>query len=202
MSEKRQPKKKTAINKKNKIIQKGFELICNQGYNNVTCVDIAKYADVSTGIIYQYFDNKRDIFIEGINDYSNNILFPLQDILKSNKYDHSNLKEMFEDIIDELLKCHQNYKKAHEELTAISWLDEEIATIINRNELKTTELLADFFVERGYKSENLLEKAHVIYGIIENYCHEVISHKHKEIDYEVMRNSVIKLIIMYIENEE
>ena len=63
MGQIREPIKKSSIEKKNKIIEKGFELMCTKGYHNVTCVDIAKYAGVSTGIIYQYFKDKRDIFI-------------------------------------------------------------------------------------------------------------------------------------------
>ena len=35
--------------------------MCNKGYHNVSCVDIAKYAGVSTGLIYQYFTDKKDI---------------------------------------------------------------------------------------------------------------------------------------------
>ena len=74
MGQIREPIKKSSIEKKNKIIEKGFELMCTKGYHNVTCVDIAKYAGVSTGIIYQYFKDKRDIFIEGVKDYSNKIM--------------------------------------------------------------------------------------------------------------------------------
>ena len=62
MGEIREPIKKSSIEKKNKIIEKGFELICNNGYYNVNCCDIAKYSGVSTGIIYQYFKDKKDIF--------------------------------------------------------------------------------------------------------------------------------------------
>lgn len=76
ISEIREPIKKSSIEKKEKIIKKGFELMCDKGYHNVSCVDIAKYVSVSTGIIYQYFKDKRDIFIAGTKEYVNNIMFP------------------------------------------------------------------------------------------------------------------------------
>ena len=53
MSETRMPTQKRSIEKRNKIIEKGFELICEQGYHNISTPDIAKAANVSTGIIYQ-----------------------------------------------------------------------------------------------------------------------------------------------------
>ena len=52
MGEIRNPIKKSSIEKKNKILEKGFTLMCEKGYHNVNSVDIAKYAGVSTGIIY------------------------------------------------------------------------------------------------------------------------------------------------------
>ena len=66
MSENRMPTQKRSIEKKNKIIEKGFELMCEKGFHNVSTPDIAKAAEVSTGIIYQYFNDKKEIFIEGV----------------------------------------------------------------------------------------------------------------------------------------
>ena len=53
MSEIRIPTQKRSIKKRNKIIEKGFELICEKGYYNTTTPEIAESAGVSTGIIYQ-----------------------------------------------------------------------------------------------------------------------------------------------------
>ena len=71
------PTQKRSIEKRNKIIEKGFELMCEKGYYNTSTPDIAESAWVSIGIIYQYFNDKKDIFIEGIKEYSNSIMFPM-----------------------------------------------------------------------------------------------------------------------------
>ena len=42
MSNIRMPKQKRSIEKRNRIIEKGFELICKNGYYNTTTNDIAK----------------------------------------------------------------------------------------------------------------------------------------------------------------
>lgn len=59
----------------------------NEENHDVTCVDIAKYAEVSTGIIYQYFKDKQDIFIEGTKDYANKIMFPMLNIIDQTQID-------------------------------------------------------------------------------------------------------------------
>ena len=45
------PTQKRSIETRDKIIAKGFELICNNGYYKTNTPEIAKYAGVSTGII-------------------------------------------------------------------------------------------------------------------------------------------------------
>ena len=70
MSNIRIPKQKRSIEKRNRIIEKGFELICKNGYYNTTTNDIAKYADVSTGIVYQYFKDKKEIYYYAVKKIS------------------------------------------------------------------------------------------------------------------------------------
>ena len=60
MPEIRMPTQKRSIEKRNIIIEKGFELMCEEGYYNTNTTQIAKYAGVSTGIIYKYFNDKKD----------------------------------------------------------------------------------------------------------------------------------------------
>ena len=103
MGEVRNPIKKSSIAKKEKIIKTCFELMCDKGYHNVTCIDIAKEAGVSTGIIYQYFNDKRDIFIEGVKDYANNIMFPMINILDNEVIDKNNIKDILTRMIDSFI---------------------------------------------------------------------------------------------------
>ena len=54
----REPVQKRSIEKKEKIIKAGFDLICEKGYYNTNTAEIAKKAGVSTGIVYQYFKDR------------------------------------------------------------------------------------------------------------------------------------------------
>lgn len=195
MGDIRQPIKKTSIEKKNKIIEQGFLLMCNSGYHNVTCVDIAKQANVSTGIIYQYFNDKRDIFIEGVKDYANKILFPLIDILDTQKFDKHNLKNIINNIIESYIKTHTMSKKAHEQLLAMSHLDSEVSEILNKSEITMTDKISKIIINNGINIDNIEEKVHIIIGIIDNFCHEVVYHKHSNLNYDMMKKDVINSII-------
>ncbi len=194
MGEVREPIKKNSIAKKNKIIADGFELICNQGYHNVSCVDIAKYCGVSTGIIYQYFKDKRDIFIEGVKLYSDNIMFPLLKI-ENKKITKDNIEFIMKDIILKSIKQNTMTKKAHQELMSMSCLDKEVLKIFSDKELEITEKLVDILKHNGFSEINLNEKVHLIINLIDDLCHETVYHKHQNINYDVLIDETVKLIV-------
>ena len=194
MGEVREPIKKNSIAKKNKIIADGFELICNQGYHNVSCVDIAKYCGVSTGIIYQYFKDKRDIFIEGVKLYSDKIMFPLLKI-ENKKITKDNIEFIMKDIILKSIKQNTMTKKAHQELMSMSCLDKEVLKIFSDKELEITEKLVDILKHNGFSEINLNEKVHLIINLIDDLCHETVYHKHQNINYDVLIDETVKLIV-------
>ena len=200
MSETRIPTQKRSIEKRNKIIAYGFELMCNKGYYNVSTNDIAKYAEVSTGIIYQYFNDKKDIFIEGIKNYSDNIMFPILNVLKNNDVKINNLESLLNEMLDIFIKQHTLSKNAHDEMLALSHLDSDIAEIFHQKELDTTTVIVKTLKENNISSENLFEKVHIVIGIVENYCHEMVYHHHKTMNYDVMKKEVIKIITNILTN--
>ncbi len=195
MPDTRMPTQKRSIEKRNRIIEKGFELMCEQGYYNVSTPDIAEAAGVSTGIIYQYFNDKKDIFIEGVKNYSNTIMFPMLTVLESEKIKIDNIEKLLKNMIDSFIKNHNISKKAHEELMAMSHLDDDVANIFKESEIKMTNKIVDILKYNNIEIENPIEKIHIAIGVIENLCHEVVYHRHSRINYENMENEVIQIVV-------
>lgn len=190
MSNTRMPKQKRSIEKRNRIIEKGFELICKNGYYNTNTNDIAKYANVSTGIVYQYFNDKKEIFLEGINLYYNSIMFPILDVLDFNK----DLDDTINEIIDKYILKHTLSKDAHEEIIALSHLDTDVSKIFHQKELDMTERVINLLDNSNIVLNNKKEKVHIIIGLIENLCHNIIYHNDGCFDYDKMKKEVINAI--------
>lgn len=191
----REPIQKRSIEKKQKIIKAGFDLICENGYYNTNCIEIAKSAGVSTGIVYNYFKDKKDIFIEGIKEYVISVMYPMINILNTNKIDKDNLENILRKMMKTFIKNHRMSKSAHEEMIAMSHLDSDITEIFNKYEMEMTNNIVTLLENNNFKTDNLKEKVHIIIGISENLCHEIVYHHHKSIDYDIMTNEVIKIII-------
>ncbi|MEZ3446055.1 MAG: hypothetical protein K1W30_13155 [Lachnospiraceae bacterium] len=80
--------------------------------------------------------------------------------------------------------------------------DGEIANIIYEFEMRTTKDLEIFLRKAGFPSENLLEKTHIIYNMIESLCHELTFHKHEELDFGQMRAIVSKTVLTILGQPE
>ena len=101
----REPKQQRAIEKKEKIIEAGFNLICKNGYHNINTAEIAKVAGVSTGIVYQYFKDKYDILIDGLEKYGDAIFFPIAKD-KDIKINKSEFDKVLRDMIKHYINNH------------------------------------------------------------------------------------------------
>lgn len=189
----REPKQRRAINKKDRIIKAGFELICENGYYNTNTAEIAKKADVSTGIVYQYFKDKHDILMEAIEKYGEDIFFPMLK-LSYKEINITNFNETIRNMIENYVTNHKVSKIAHEEIMAMVHSDKDIADYYYKRELEMTNTLKTILIKNNFSEQNLYEKVHVMIGLIDNLCHEKIYHKHSSMNYDIMTDIVIENI--------
>lgn len=190
----REPIQKRSIEKKEKIIKAGFELICDKGYYNTNTAEIAKVAGVSTGIIYQYFKDKHDILIAGLNMYSDSVFFPIFAI-PNNSFNKLDLENILKEIINKFIENHKLSQTAHEEIMAMVHSDKEVSILFYNAEIEMTKLMTELFIKNNIKSDNLKEKVHISLHLIDDLCHEVTYHKHPNMDYYKMIDIVIATII-------
>lgn len=196
----RMPKQKRAIEKRDKIIDAGFELICKNGYHNTNTAQIANFAGVSTGIVYQYFKDKYDIFMEGLEKYGDEIFFPMLKI-DSKNFSIENLDTTLKCMINEYVKDHKMSQTAHEEISAMIHSNKEVADFFYKRELLITDNIKNLLLENGFIDNNLNEKVHIMIGLIDNLCHEIAFHKHTNMNYEIMTNIVINTIKNLLKND-
>ena len=78
----------------------------------------------------------------------------------------------------------------------MSHMDEEIAEYFYKREMKLTNGLYELFKQANIKEDDLLEKIHIMIGMIDNFCHEIVYHKHNSLDYQKMK----KILLIAIEH--
>lgn len=190
----REPVQKRSIETKDKIIQAGFDLICSDGYYNTNTSKIAKKAGVSTGIVYQYFKDKRDIFLAGLDRYADDIFYPMLN-MPNISFSKDELPKIMKKMINRYISNHKLSAIAHEEITAMTHSDKDVAFYFYKKEIEMTNKISSILIENNFKIPNINEKVHIVIGLVDNLCHEVVYHKHKELDYNVMTDVVANEIV-------
>lgn len=190
----REPQQLRSIEKKNKIIEAGYALFSEVGYYGTNTAEIAKRAGVSTGIVYGYFQDKRDILICVLELYINKIFDPFLKLFDklSAPIDY---ELVVPKIIDQAIKTHKNNRKIHEALHALSSADEAVNAQFIALEDNITLEIAKKFDNLNIKIDNAMEKIHLAMDIIQSFSHEYVFDKHDYIDYFVMRDMVTKTVI-------
>lgn len=190
----REPKQKRSIQKKEQIIKVGFDLICQVGFHKVNTDLIAAEANVSTGIIYNYFIDKRDIFFQGIKKYGHKIIFPLGYVVQELDLKPNNYQTKMQTVILNCIKIHEQNQRIHEEISMIQHVDDEISDYLCQEDITMANNIVAFLSNQGFKIINPNEKIHLIIGIIDNLCHEAVFHKHPSLDQKLLINEACSLI--------
>lgn len=115
--------------------------------------------------------------------------------ISQRKFDKNNLDKTLRQMIDTFIENHKLSQSAHEEITAMTHSDKEIAIFFHEHEIEMTNTIVDLLIANGFKVTNLAEKVHIAIGLIDNLCHEIVYHKHDSMDYNVMVDLVIKMIM-------
>lgn len=100
---------KRKVYNKEDIIQAGYDLIYNKGYNATSIRDITSKLGIPTGSFYNHFESKEAFGEEVLNFYvKNNSDFLKNVLLDDSGSPLENLKKFFKDIIevqDKVMKC-------------------------------------------------------------------------------------------------
>lgn len=190
----REPKQKRSIEKKKRIIEAGFTVICEKGYHNTNTVEIAKAAGVSTGIVYNYFTDKKDIFIAAVQYYADNLTVPMYEKISQIKKP-IDLTELLRQLITIFVQSHFISESAHEEMMAMSHSDKDVAEMFRQFEIDTANTIVGLMKQNGITPANPHEKVHISMGLIENLCHEIAYHKHESLNYDIMTDEIIKVVV-------
>jgi len=190
----RKPQQQRSIEKRNRIIEAGFKLFCEKGYHNTNTAEIAKLAGVSTGIVYSYFEDKKDIFKYTFEAYEKSITLPIYEKIKlvDKPID---IPSAVRQIIIMMTKSHTLGKSVHEEMQALSHIDKDISDLYCRLQSDLASNFVDLMSQFDIRPTNAYEKAHLIIDIVENLSHEIVYHQHEYLNYEVMTEEAVKVIV-------
>ena len=190
----REPKQERSIEKKKRIIEASYTLFSEVGYYGTNTAEIAKKAGVSTGIVYGYFRDKRDILISVLDIYIENAFEPILKTFETFK-SYLEIDVYVPKIVEAVIKIHKKNAKMHEALHSLTHTDEAVNMQFITLEDKITIKLASKLKSIGFSEEGLIEKVHLAMDLVQSFAHEYVFDNHEYINYEMMKEMVTKLMI-------
>ena len=194
----RQPKQDRAKDKKKKIIEAAYDIFSEVGFYNTNTTDIAKKAGVSTGIVYGYFSDKRDILLYVIDIYIEKVSEPFKNYVSkiTAPLDFNNVVT---DLLNLTMETHKSNANIHNILHSLAVTDTEINQKFLILEDNITFSISDKLKDLGLCADSLKEKVHVAMNSIQSFAHEYVYDKHDYIDYEKMKSVVIQMVVSLFE---
>lgn len=194
----RQPQQERSIDKKNRIIQAGYELFSEVGYHGTNTVEIAKRAGVSTGIVYGYFHDKHDILLCVLDIYMDEVTTPIIDIFKQLRQPIS-ISQLVTNVVSKTIEMHTTHANLHNTLHSLASSDEAVDRQFLTLEDRITKGLAQQLTDANVTKPNLQERIHLALNLVQSFAHEYVFDKHEYLDYEEMRGIVCNTIVSLFE---
>lgn len=194
MTKTRVPTQKRSIEKREKIIKAGFDLFCEKGYYKTNTAEIAKYAGVSTGALYSYFEDKRQIFIEAFHQHIDTISSSLLQQL-ANLSEALDLSTFIEKWIEIYIDLYAKSNHALVQLRLVIVDDEEVNHHFSDLEDTYFSNIATILNARGIICDNQFEKIYISCILIDALRQEKTSFSHNGLNFETLKEQVKQNIL-------
>lgn len=173
----KKPVQNRSIEKRNLILKASFELLLKNGFHNTTTDDIAKYAGVSTGIIYRYFPNKKELLICALKVQARELetnIFKLDNINISD-----DLRSILTTLLNRFERVHIKYSDIHEELQSLRHSDVDFANCWQDFENYIKDNIKKVLPDKVKNLPLLEERIDICYSQFEFYCHQLIKQENQ-----------------------
>lgn len=191
MTDIRKPTQKRSLEKLNRITDAGFELFCTKGYYETNTNEICHLAGVSTGALYSYFSNKKDIFIAAFQKF---IQVEIEPFIASLGISQKafDIDTFIGEAIIVFTNLYQHAGKGIAELSNMMSKDEDISNTFCSLSDQVISVLMEILIENDINVN--LEKLYLVYAIIDAIAQENVIHAHNKINNNNLQLEGIKTI--------
>ncbi len=195
----RMPKQKRSIEKKQRIIEAASRLYYKKGYMGTTTDEIAKEAGLSTGTVYAYFHDKKDILLTWLQEFNKAAAARLSDNIVSlsnitNDVNGVKIESAARSIIKMLTTLHDFPKAFRDEMAALRYMDEDVAREFRGVQSAVMDIISARLEAFGVPFASKKEKVLLLYSIFETAEDNLVYNEDPDVDKEALTGMYVKAI--------
>jgi AcrR family transcriptional regulator len=193
------PKQERGKKTREKLIAAGKELFSKKGYYAATSKEIVKQAGVSIGSFYDYFPDKKMLFLEILTDYRDKFLTDIRNMEGVDSPVIDDVPDLISALVAFSFEQHQKAPAFHNEAVLLRYTDPDIGKVfnewdeLNRQFIYRLLAAADAFT----RIEDAESASHLILRTIEENIH-AFYFNHSRIARETLQGELTDLIVRYV----
>jgi AcrR family transcriptional regulator len=193
------PRQKRGIETKGRIIQAARELFSRKGFHGTNSKEIAAAAGVSIGSFYSYFQDKKALFLEVLEDHNEGLIRKIFGWERNGFMQPGHEKEFLDGLIRTGLAAHDLSPQFHREALGMKYSDPDVEAIHRRMEGLVLDRLVSLFKSMGDKTRirDVEAAAAVVYCAFEEVVHSMTIFKSK-VTEERLINELSDMISRYL----
>ena len=188
----REPKQKRSIAKKAKIVEAGLELFREKGYYNTNTKEIAEKAGVSTGAVYSYFKDKKDIYLAVSEHILDTQLQPLLDEI-ANTPKPVDVQTFLNRCIDWHISFCVNTKQVINDWEMMQEAEPEIMQFFTSYNERTISSFIAALDSPNINRKNLEAKVFILLALADELGTEY-AFRHHDVDLELLREEIVTML--------
>ena len=188
----REPKQKRSIEKKSKIIAAGLELFREKGYYNTNTKEIAEQAGVSTGAVYSYFKDKKDIYLAVSEHILDTQLRPLLDEI-ANTPKPVDIQTFLNRCLDWHISFCVNSKQVINDWEMMQEAETEIMQFFTDYNRRVISSFVSALDSPNVNRKNLEAKVFILLALADELGTEY-AFRHHDVDLELLREEIVNML--------
>jgi len=195
----REPVQQRGKEKKARIVTAARKLMNQLDYDEVTTNLIALEAGVSVGTFYSYFKDKRDVFLDVIRQYSEDVFGEMIANIREMKQGPAHLKEVVRRLIQVAQKRHAHEKGLHKQMLIQSIRDPDVQELALMEEGRADALLREVINQYADQIDirDMDAAIFVVTTCVEEIIHRLILYG-SEIPDERLFEEMTRMVYRYI----
>lgn len=179
------PQQKRSIEKKENILDAAMRIYLEQGYLNTSTAQIAKAAGISTGSVYAYFEDKKDILIACLYRFGDTLTKEICENV-NNLSINGDIKSTIKDVLRVFINYNNWTKLLHDEIMSLRFIDKDVNEYFKYIQKAMMSALTKQLKVAGYTFLHEQEQTYLLFQMILGIETELAFDHSPDIDQDIL----------------
>jgi AcrR family transcriptional regulator len=192
------PRQKRSKERKVRVMEAARELFAKKGVNGTSSNEIAREAGVSIGTFYSYFENKRTLFLQILEEHLETFV---TDIYTLKTDEAISLRDNIREHIRKAFTVFDRHPSFHREALVLKFSDPDVKELFDKVEQEQLLIIGSLVRPycRNKDPEELQEVSKVMHSAVENIAHAV-KFLDSPLDTDRLIDELTEMLTHYVSN--